>query len=140
TRVRLPPLRDRKEDLPLLVDTLLAGAAWLLPETLTLLGEYDWPGNVRELANVLKRAQALAQPGEPLAPSHLGLGGAQPRGGAPQAIEDFHLAKEQLIEGWEREFLRKLLAAAGHNLSQAARASGLGRAHLYRLLKKYKLD
>jgi two-component system, NtrC family, nitrogen regulation response regulator GlnG len=136
-RVRLPPLRERKEDLPLLVETLLGGAAEILPKTLTLLGEYDWPGNVRELANVLARAQALAH-GKPLAPSHLGLAPPMPRGS--ETIEDFHLAKEQLIEQWEREFLRRLLAAAGGNLSHAARASGLGRAHLYRLLKKYKLD
>ncbi|MDB4969771.1 MAG: response regulator HsfA [Myxococcales bacterium] len=140
-RVRLPPLRERKDDLPLLVETLLAGERQLLPETLTLLGEYDWPGNVRELANVLERARAMAQPGEPLAPAHLGLGRLTGRrsGGEIAEIEDFHLGKEQLVEEWERDFLRRLLAAASDNLSHAARTSGLGRAHLYRLLKKYKM-
>ena len=138
-RVRLPPLRQRKEDLPLLVEALTAGrGAGVAPETLTLFGEYDWPGNVRELANVLERGFALAGPGQPLAPAHLGLGPGGPGPGV--GIEDFHLAKEQLIERWERDFLGRLLESSGDNLSHAARASGLGRAHLYRLLKKYKLQ
>jgi transcriptional regulator with PAS, ATPase and Fis domain len=139
-RVRLPPLRDRKDDLPLLVESLLADQGHpgrrVLPETMALLADYDWPGNVRELGNVLSRALVLARPGEPLSPQHLGLVAAVPPGAA---IPDFHVGKEQLIEAWERDFLRRLLAAAGDNLSHAARASGLGRAHLYRLLKKYQL-
>jgi DNA-binding NtrC family response regulator len=135
-RVRLPPLRDRKEDLPLLVQSLSDRP--VLPETIGLLGDYDWPGNVRELGNVLARAKAITPPGEPIAPEHLGL--EKVAGSSGRAIEDFHRAKERLIEDWEREFLRKLLAAGGHNLSQAARTSGLGRAHLYRLLKKYKME
>jgi two-component system nitrogen regulation response regulator GlnG len=140
-RVRLPPLRERKEDLPLLVAALLADKnVSVLPETLTLLGEYDWPGNVRELGNVLQRAIALVPPGEPLAPAQLGLDRTHPGSDGRAAIEDFHLAKEHLIETWEREFLRRLVEASGHNLSHAARASGLGRAHLYRLLKKYKVE
>jgi DNA-binding NtrC family response regulator len=140
-RVRLPPLKDRKEDLPLLVESLTADKnVSVLPETLTLLGEYDWPGNVRELGNVLERALTLLPPGEPLAPAHLGLERAVPTSGGQPAIQDFHLAKERLIDAWEREFLRKLVEASGHNLSHAARASGLGRAHLYRLLKKHKVE
>jgi two-component system nitrogen regulation response regulator GlnG len=137
-RVRLPALRDRKEDLPLLVDGFSEpGSAPVLPETMGLLTDYDWPGNVRELGNVLSRARTMAPAGEPLAPVHLGLDASSASGRG--VIERFHSAKEKLIEDWEREFLRKLLSAGGHNLSQAARTSGLGRAHLYRLLKKYKL-
>jgi two-component system nitrogen regulation response regulator GlnG len=140
-RVRLPPLRERKEDLPLLVAALTADKnVRVLPETLTLLGEYDWPGNVRELGNVLERALLLVPPGEALAPAQLGLERARPSGDEHAAIEDFHLAKERLVETWEREFLRRLVEASGHNLSHAARQSGLGRAHLYRLMKKYKLE
>jgi two-component system nitrogen regulation response regulator GlnG len=138
-KVRLPPLRDRKEDLPLLVQAI-GGDRPVLPETVGLLGDYDWPGNVRELGNVLARARAMAPPGEPIAPEHLGLEKAPPGASGRGGIEDFHRAKERLIENWEREFLRRLLQAGGHNLSQAARTSGLGRAHLYRLLKKYKLE
>jgi len=137
-RVRLPPLRERKEDLPLLVESFSGpDHPQVLPETMGLLTDYDWPGNVRELGNVLSRARTMAPPGEPLAPVHLGLDAASASGRG--IIERFHTAKEKLIETWEREFLRKLLSAGGHNLSQAARTSGLGRAHLYRLLKKYKL-
>jgi DNA-binding NtrC family response regulator len=140
-RVRLPPLRDRKEDLPLLVEALTADkGVTVLPETLTLLGEYDWPGNIRELGNVIERALTLLPAGEALAPAHLGLERAAGRGSdGKAAIEDFHLAKERLIEAWERDFLRRLIEASGHNMSKAARASGLGRAHLYRLIKKYEM-
>jgi two-component system, NtrC family, response regulator len=135
-RVRLPPLRERKEDLPLLVESLLEGQRSLLPETIALLAEYDWPGNVRELQNVLSRASVLAPPGDPLSAKHLGVVAAPP----PNAgFEDFHLGKGLLIETWERDFLRRLLALSSGNLSHAARASGLGRAHLYRLLKKYEM-
>jgi two-component system, NtrC family, nitrogen regulation response regulator GlnG len=136
-RVRLPPLRERKEDLPLLVDALAAGRP-VLPETMSLLGEYDWPGNVRELANTLARGFAMCSDGRPVAPADLGLHPeVRDTGGG---IDDFHLSKERLIGEWEREFLRRLLATSGDNLSHAARASGLGRAHLYRLLKKYKME
>ena len=138
-RVRLPPLRERKEDVPLLVEAMAAEkGVTVQPETLSLLGEYDWPGNVRELYNTLSRAFAVATPGRPLLPSDLGL--RPETRGNDGGIDDFHLTKERLIEGWERDFLRRLLLASGDNLSHAARASGLGRAHLYRLLKKYKME
>jgi DNA-binding NtrC family response regulator len=131
-RVGLPPLRERKEDLVQLVEHRRVK---LLPETLALLGEYDWPGNVRELYNMLERAQAVAAPGQPLTPADLGVRIEAPD--AAPVIEDFHLTKEQAVARWERAFLKQLLAASGNNVSRAARESGLGRTHLYRLLKKH---
>jgi transcriptional regulator with PAS, ATPase and Fis domain len=138
-RVRLPPLRERKDDLAELVDVLLADRGrTVLPETLAVLGEHNWPGNVRELANVLGRAVTVAADDRALAPEDLGLRIELPTDSG--RIDDFHLAKERLVAQWERDYLRRLLAASGENLTNAARASGLGRTHLYRLLKKHKLE
>jgi transcriptional regulator with PAS, ATPase and Fis domain len=138
-RVRLPPLRERKDDLAELVDVLLADRGrTVLPETLAVLGEHNWPGNVRELANVLARAVTVAADDRALAPQDLGLCVEIPTDSG--GIDDFHLAKERLVAQWERDYLQRLLAASGQNLTNAARESGLGRTHLYRLLKKHKLE
>jgi DNA-binding NtrC family response regulator len=146
-RVRLPPLRERKEDIPFLVEKLLAeradaGAVRVADETLALLAEYDWPGNVRELRNVIERGLSLLDQERLLTPAQLAL--ETPRvgatsGGAPRAGEPFHVGKERLLAAWERDYLVDLLARTRGNVSQAARQSGLGRAHLYRLMKKHGL-
>src|SRR5208283_841985 len=79
--VHLPPLRERKEDIPLLVRELLSGlnrkhecrVTEVSPEVLTIFDRYDWPGNVRELRNLLERAVILAGSG-PATPAHLPRG------------------------------------------------------------------
>ncbi len=144
-RIRLPPLRERKEDLPLLVRHFIAefavdGRAVTVPSaTLALLAAYDWPGNVRELQNTVERALALLPPGATeLGPDLLGLELAP--GIAPVVDEgDFQTAKERLISTWERAYLEKLLRAAGGNVSEAARQGGIARIYLHRLLKKHNL-
>src|SRR5439155_529877 len=88
-RARLPPLRERKEDLAPLVEHLLAGRGLSVPvETLALLTEYDWPGNVRELENVLEHGTSLVGDGRALTPELLGLeppSSRSPRRDAPDA-------------------------------------------------------
>jgi transcriptional regulator with GAF, ATPase, and Fis domain len=138
-RLRIPPLRERKEDLPLLCEHLLSGSGRTLSQlTLSLLSDHDWPGNVRELRNVLERALVLDRSTEPLGPEALGLvvgGNERPIGTNP----GYHEAKEQLIAQWERAFVERILSQAGGNVSQAARSSGLGRRYLHRLIRKYDL-
>ena len=135
-RVKLPPLRERKEDLPILAETLGARhGATLGGAALARLAEYGWPGNVRELANVIERAAAVTSPGQPIEPGDLGL-----RYVIPDAmIEDFYRARERVLDEWEQAFLRRMLTASGQNISRASRQSGLARTHLYRLLKKHNL-
>jgi DNA-binding NtrC family response regulator len=139
--VVLPPLRERPEDLPLLVDTILArlgrtgpASELLSPGTQLLLRSHDWPGNVRELRNVIERAVRLGTEPE--------LGGGQP-GKAPHVGADastpFKEAKESLVAAFERDYLADLMRRFGGNVSVAARESGIGRAYLHRLLKKYGL-
>jgi len=146
-RIRLPPLRERKEDLPMLVRHFIAHfaadgvgrAVTVPPATLAVLAGYDWPGNVRELQNTIERALAVLAPGATeLGPELLGLELAP--GTAPVVEEgDFQTAKERLISTWERAYLEKLLRAAGGNVSEAARQGGIARIYLHRLLKKHNL-
>jgi DNA-binding NtrC family response regulator len=140
-RVVLPPLREHKEDIAMLVAGFLAGRAEVSPETLALLHEYDWPGNVRELKNVLERAVSLAQPGEPIEPHLLGL--QMPAANGTRAATPigagYKEAKERLLAEWERVFISDLLARAGGNVSEAARRGELDRVYLHRLIKKHGL-
>jgi two-component system, NtrC family, response regulator GlrR len=134
--VRLPPLRERMDDLPLLVEHLIQemGAtdraqAFQSPETLSRLSRHDWPGNVRELRNYLERSVAL-ETFEPLQ--------ATDSDGSP-AI-DIHqpiaIARERWVLHFERRYLEELLRVHGNNVSAAARAAGVARIHLYRLMTR----
>src|SRR5262249_13636223 len=138
-KVVLPPLRERKEDIPMLTEAFLAGKAVLPAETLALLMEYDWPGNVRELKNVLDRALSLAQPppGSQIDPHWLGLAPARPPGRSLPAGTGYKEAKERLLAEWERSFITDLLHRAGGNVSKAARSGGIDRVYLHRLMKKH---
>jgi DNA-binding NtrC family response regulator len=136
-RVRIPPLRERKEDLPLLVEHLLAGRRMRVPpETIALFAEHDWPGNVRELRNVLERALSFAGDRGVLAPELVGLEVADD---GDFGEEQFHLAKDRLVAEWERSYLKSLLVRCQGNVARAARRSGLGRTYLHRLLRKHGL-
>jgi len=143
-RVTLPPLRERKEDIPLLVESWLGPrGVEAHPEVLAILMEHDWPGNVRELRNVVQRGLSLLAPGERvLDPTLLGLHGdpTQPPTLSGASLEGhYKRAKDNLIATWERAFIENLLKRAKGNISQAARDGGLDRAYLYRLMRKYDL-
>jgi DNA-binding NtrC family response regulator len=135
--IRLPPLRDRHEDLgPLALHFLRRYAAryrkpiaGLEPEAVTALEAHAWPGNVRELDHTLERAVLMAT-GPTLRAADLGLKGA---GGAATRLEDLPL------EEVERVLIRKALERHGGNVSQAAKALGLSRSALYRRLQHHGL-
>jgi two-component system, NtrC family, nitrogen regulation response regulator GlnG len=135
--VTLPPLRERKEDIALLVE------GWLAPrgisatdETLHRLEEHDWPGNVRELRNVIERGVSLLSGEKVLEARYLGLDRTR---ATAAFISDYKRAKEELIAPWEREFVRALLQRTGGNVSLAAREGGLDRTYLHRLMRKYDI-
>ena len=136
--IHIPPLRERKEDLPEFVDAFLgeinrsfpAHAARPTAAAMAALTAHDWPGNVRELRNVLERAAILSQ-GSPITAEHLLL--PSPRAAAPSAsITDLRRLERQLIE-------HALLDTRG-NKSAAAKRLGLTRMQLYGRLRKYDLD
>ena len=147
--VRLPPLRSRLEDVPVLVDTILDDvnrrrAAQGLPaypgldrRAMELLAHYDFPGNVRELRNLVERFAVLGPD-----PSALGRPASAPeRAGGHEIRTDlpFHDAKEIWTEIFEKSYLTKLLATHAGNVSAAARTSGIDRRHLQRLMVKHDL-
>jgi transcriptional regulator with GAF, ATPase, and Fis domain len=139
-QVRLPPLRERPQDIgPLATNILLESGASeqfnLDDETLARLQRYSWPGNVRELRNYLRRLTL----GEREAP------GAQPAAVAEtgQTIDlsvSFREAKEAAVARFERAYLTALMRSASGNVSQAARMAQTDRTHLSRLLNKYGLN
>ena len=135
--VTLPPLRDRKEDIPLLTEHFLEqlGAEMsrrvqILPEAIAALLAYEWPGNVRELRNVLERGAVVAQNGI-IRVADLGLG---PPGEVPDT------AGLGTLEGMERRHIALVLGHAGGNVSQAARLLAIDRVTLYNKMKKYQLN
>jgi DNA-binding NtrC family response regulator len=152
-RVRMPPLRERREEIPRLVAhfTTLLGhdpATAPMPETIReLLLDYRWPGNVRELRNVVERLVLLPgmQPDFYLDPDPDGATGAKSDdddGARPQVSLElpFHEGKRQWTERYEREYLGRSLRRCNGNISELARVSGLSRQSCHRLLKRHGLE
>src|SRR5262249_19617239 len=138
--IELPLLRDRREDIPQLVEHLLStrpvGSARsrIQPEPLEALVRYHWPGNVRELANVLERAQILAEEHvitlDDLPESM--VTGALPEGS--DGVDPLHLREV------ERRHVRDILQREKGNKVHTARTLGISRRALYRLIEKYRLE
>jgi DNA-binding NtrC family response regulator len=135
--IHLPPLRDRKEDVPLLATHFLREYAQKYrkqvgkfePNALQAILGYDWPGNVRELDHSIERAVLMAT-GEAVQATDLGLHARESAG--PRV-------DEMSLEEVESLLVRKALAKHGGNVSHAAEALGLSRGALYRRIEKYGL-
>ncbi|HEY3498431.1 MAG TPA: sigma 54-interacting transcriptional regulator [Polyangiaceae bacterium] len=145
--VRLPPLRERADDIPDLVRALLErmgapdGARLFTPQILAELAQHEWPGNVRELRNYVERAVVLQ---DATSPSHALRAPTVPEAagelhGEVSIEAPFKTAKEALIAGFERAYLEQLMAWAGGNVSRASRKAKLDRMYLHRLLQRYGL-
>jgi DNA-binding NtrC family response regulator len=145
--VRLPPLRERPEDVPILVAHFLAKLARrerreqaaLSPEALRLLAAYGWPGNVRELENAIDRAVAVAK-GNVILPSDLppevGGGAALPAAGDGGGIIEDRPTLAEL----ERRYIALVLGESGGNKKKAAERLGIDRRTLYRALERSGAD
>lgn len=144
-RLQLPPLRDREEDLPLLIDHFLDEARGLVHRRIEgisgkarrfMLG-YHWPGNVRQMRRVIHGACALVPDGGVLDEEHLGM--HFPRG---ETVELPHLAGRSLhevITGFERRILEKVLHECDWNISRTARSLGISRQHLHNRIRLHGL-
>ena len=158
-RVNLPPLRDRPDDIPLLVEHFLKSARQMAGRdeidisyrTMEKLKRHKWPGNVRELKNFVERAVLLTQGGE-IETKFLGghslpaESAADPELGArpmaEQAIDEglpFKDAKNRLIEEFEVAYWSKLIERTSGNVSKAARIAGVHRKSVEYILKKLDL-
>lgn len=129
--LRLPPLRERLEDLPAVIAYLQRASgnhdAAIPEEVMDLLRGYAWPGNVRELKNVLERALLLCR-GEELKPAHFpGLAGAP---------SPAHASAGVTVQQVEGAHIASVLKQSGGNVDLAARRLGISRATLYRRLKE----
>jgi transcriptional regulator with PAS, ATPase and Fis domain len=136
--IALPPLKERKGDIPELVEHFLttrpvgARRFRVTPEALAALGRYDWPGNVRELANVLERAQILAE-GEAITPDDLPEAFVA-AGVAPAAPADDNPFS---LEAAERRLLGEAMRHTQGNKLAAARLLGVSPRTLYRMMDRY---
>jgi transcriptional regulator with PAS, ATPase and Fis domain len=141
--IKLPPLRERKEDIPPLSAFFLKKYSreegkeieGISPDALDLLMAYHWPGNVRELENAIERAVVLATSKEVM-PSDLP---AAVRSLGEKRLYEADNTLANWIEKLEEEALRQALLECGGNISQTAKKLGIGRATIYRKAKKYGL-
>ncbi|MFY9553206.1 MAG: sigma-54 dependent transcriptional regulator [Blastocatellia bacterium] len=139
----LPPLRERREDIPILVRHFLArySAEYdkriidLLPEAMQMLMVYEWPGNVRELEHVIARAVVMCERGV-LGCDDICLPRTQTRAAAPS----FREMKAGMIAQFERTYINGLLRAHGGNISKAARAARKNPRALRQLMRKHSID
>jgi DNA-binding NtrC family response regulator len=138
--VNIPPLRDHRDDIPGLVEHILAKyrkesgkeIRGVTPRALQALMSFPWPGNVRELENIIERAATLTQ-GEWIDAGDIHLD-AEPGSGADAAVR--FLPPDMTLDQWEEEMIREALRRSAGNKSQAARLLGLSRNALrYRLSK-----
>jgi DNA-binding NtrC family response regulator len=140
--VHLPPLRQRRSDIPEIVRSMLrahgASADGVEGPALDRLLAYAWPGNVRELRNVIARAAALSLPGARFSEMPVSVRADASPEPEPLARADvpYHEAKDALLARFDREYCTDLLARANGNVSQAARIAGLERKYLYKVLER----
>ncbi|MHB8873989.1 MAG: sigma 54-interacting transcriptional regulator [Myxococcaceae bacterium] len=148
--IQLPPLRQRRDDIPLILRSALAdpeivtkhGKKRFSPAALSMLMAYPWPGNVRELMNVLSHVLTFSESDE-VDVQHLPARVQGQQKDAPLPFNEhlsFKDAKEQLLENFEREYIGQVLRRCDGNISRAARESGLHRKSIERLVKKHQLD
>ena len=148
--IKLSPLRERREDIPLLVNHFLKtmknemkAITTISPDALEILQNYSWPGNIRELKNIVERLSILAS-GEKIEVGDL-----------PHSITDdananvstsyitalpFKHAKEKWLEDFEKRYLEQILEEHNGNITQAANSSGVNRKTFQRLIAKYEIE
>lgn len=152
--ITIPPLRERQEDIPILANHFLA-QFWKRHHTtrdalprfssaaLEFLQTRQWRGNVRELQNVVEHIVVLAQPGSVIEPedipAHQGaeIVSDQPATFGVPLNEAYHVAKDQVLATFEKEYVTRLVSRASGNMSRAARLASVDRTTLYRLLERH---
>ncbi|MES1205744.1 MAG: sigma-54 dependent transcriptional regulator [Pseudomonadota bacterium] len=143
--VRLPPLRERPGDLPLLVEHIarnlgpmdaLTTAALHSPEFLAKMARHDWPGNIRELRNHLERCVALREFNAPQTGTAAALATPESAAGIGRPLRE---ARDEWVSSFEKRYLEELLRVNDNRVSVAARSAGVDRIYFYRLLWKHGL-
>ncbi len=142
--IELPPLRERREDIPDLVRHFLANhdfsrriAKEISPRAMEMLVAYDWPGNIRELRNVIERAIILSGDAPVLEPRHFAL--SQPVSAAGGDLQ-FSFDRPPTLERLKEDYFRRMYERLNGHRADLARALGISERNVYRLIKKYGLD
>jgi DNA-binding NtrC family response regulator len=158
--IHVPPLRERPSDIRLLAEYFLStywsrhrGATGAVPKfseaAARTLRARPWKGNVRELQNVVEHMVVLLEPGLEISPEDIpamgdaaeeDVGGGAWRPPEVSTEEPYYAARDRLVAEFELHYLTKLLAQAGGNMSRAARAAGVDRTTLYRLMERHGLN
>jgi len=149
-QIHMPALRERLDDVPLLIDHFLAtvpgaGGVALSPDTIRNLRNHDYPGNVRELRNMIERAVVMTLMGDDddmagLAdptPAPADPGDADAAMYVPIDVDlPYKLVKNRMVEEFDRRYLSRLLERFGGNVSRAAKSAGLDRMTVHKLLSR----
>lgn len=140
-RLRIPPLDERREDIPLLVHERLrqlqargAPKRVYSPDAMQRLCAASWPGNIRQLFNVVEQNVALS------AGEVISVGQVDKALGEPEARSAVLETFDEARDAFSRDYLRRALELCRGNVSQTARVAGRNRTDIYKLLKKYDLD
>lgn len=141
--LRLPPLRERREDIPMLAAHFLSKYATefgkppmsFSPEAMQRLKRHDWPGNVRELEHIVERAAALTEQPQIQSPA-FDLPGDAP---CP-CQESLKSVKARYVADFERAYIQELLVTYQGNIAQAARAAQKNRRAFWQLMRKYEIE
>ncbi|MCF7973054.1 MAG: sigma-54 dependent transcriptional regulator [Phycisphaerae bacterium] len=144
--IRLPALRERKEDIPSLAQWFVRrfskkmqkNISGMPRDVLEVLMSYDWPGNVRELENAMERAVVLATGGQTIQLCHLPdkILQAQLNDGTPASGLSYREAKQQTVDSFNRDFIKRLLKMNDGNISQSARQAKMDGANFRRLMRR----
>jgi DNA-binding NtrC family response regulator len=139
----LPPLRERRDDIPLLINALVSRYAAqyskkiedLAPDALRALLVYRWPGNVRELEHVIERAVVMSE-GHIIKECDVSL----PRSENRERRQGFKEAKAQIVAQFEKSYIQGMLIAFQGNITKAARAANKNRRAFWQLIRKHDID
>jgi transcriptional regulator with PAS, ATPase and Fis domain len=155
--IKLPPLRKRPEDIPLLTNHFLT-YYWqrhrqmgdrvpkLSDASIAFLRSRPWRGNVRELQNVIEHVAVLAEPDQVIQPNDIPIyeDNAEYASDStlttPALDEAYHVGKDRVVAQFEKEYLTRLIGRAGGNMSKAARLANIDRTTLYRLMDKHNFQ
>ncbi|NPA16386.1 sigma-54-dependent transcriptional regulator [Persephonella sp.] len=143
--IEIPPLRERKDDIPLLVNHFIEkynkkygkNVIGIKPEALELLIKYNWPGNVRQLESIVSKALILAENGGFIEKKDID---SEIRVSEDEFPLEYKKAKRESTNSFMKRYLSVLLSMTNGNVSQAAKLAKIERQSLQKLLKKYNID
>ncbi|MCU7887878.1 MAG: sigma 54-interacting transcriptional regulator, partial [Candidatus Thiodiazotropha sp. (ex Lucinoma aequizonata)] len=141
--ITVPPLRDRREDIPQLAEYFIKNHNFshridkqLTPAAVRKLTAYDWPGNIRELKNVIERAIILSRDKKSVQPEHLAFG---PSKSSHRTVINFAFDHDPSLEELTAKYLMQQLKKYSGRRSQVAEVMGISERSVYRMIKRYNL-